>query len=408
MHEQLTSRERMLRALKHQEVDYVPCAFMSFSAMRGRCQDPYDVVERELAMGLDSMLFIPSAWRNEHRNHPDLRGLPVRLPPCVEIKLWLEETTDKRFPVLHKEYHTPEGVLQTVVRKTNDWPHGNFVPLVDDYQIPRAIKPLVTNRHDLSVLRTILMPPSESDIAAFHAEVERTRAFTAEHQVLLAGGWGVGGDMVGWLCGLQNMSLMTYDQPQLLKDLLAAIASWNEARMRVVLEAEVDLYIRRGWYEGADFWSPRLHRRFLLPTIQREANIAHEYGVLFGYIMTTGALPMLNNILESGVDVLLGVDPLQIGDSPLETMRDALGGKVCLWGGVNGAITVEGGSAEDVGDAVAYALDTMRDVNGFILSPVDNITEITLNTWRNVDVFIEAWKQLRRRESLSTGAKRSE
>ena len=40
-----------------------------------------------------------------------------------------------------------------------------------------------------------------------------------------ASGWGVGGDMVGWLCGLQNMALMTMDQPELLADLLAPIAA---------------------------------------------------------------------------------------------------------------------------------------------------------------------------------------
>jgi hypothetical protein len=75
--------------------------------------------------------------------------------------------------------------------------------------------------------------------------------------------------------------------------------------------------------------------------------------------------------------------------------RDRLAGKVCLWGGVNGAITVEEGTADDVRAAVRYALDVMAGVNGFILSPVDNITEITLNTWRNVDVFIATWQELR-------------
>lgn len=393
MSEPLTSRERMLRALKHEEVDYAPCAFMSFTAMRGRCQDAYEVAEQELAMGLDSWIFVPSTWRNLRPNHPDLRGLPVRLPRSVSTRLWIEEVPGVPFPVLHKEYHTPAGVLTTTVKKTADWPHGNFVPFVDDYQIPRAIKPLISSQADLEALRTMLLPPSEEDVAAFRLDLQRARAFSAQHGTLIAGGWGVGGDMVGWLCGLENMMFMAMDQPQLLEDLLAVIAEWNDARMRVVLEAGVDLYVRRGWYEGADFWSPRLYRRFLLPQIKREAGLAHEHGALFGYNMTTGALPMLDNLLESGIDVLVGVDPLQRGEDPLRTMRDRLGGRVCLWGGVNGAITVEEGSEEDVRRAVFAALDVMRGTNGFILSPVDNITEITLNAWRNVDVFVAAWKE---------------
>ncbi|MCL6431434.1 MAG: uroporphyrinogen decarboxylase family protein [Anaerolineae bacterium] len=389
----LTSRERLLRAMRHEPTDHVPCAFMSFTALRGRCQDAYELAELELAMGLDSWVMVPSAWRNLRPNHPDLRGLPVRLPRSVETRLWLERVPGETFPILHKEYHTPAGVLTTRVRKTDDWPHGNFVPFLDDYQIPRAVKPLVTSREDLEPLRTMLQVPSEQDVAAFRAELEQARAFSARHGVLVAGGWGVGADMVGWLCGLENMMLLAVDDPQLLEDLLAIIAGWNEARMRVVLEGGVDLYVRRGWYEGADFWSPALYRRFLLPHVRREVALAHEYGALFGYNMTTGALPMLDAILEVGVDVLIGVDPLQRGQRPLRTMRDRLGGRVCLWGGVNGAITVEQGTPEDVRRAVHEALDTMQGVNGFILSPVDNITDISLQTWQNVQVFIDAWKE---------------
>ena len=391
----LSSRERLQRAIRRQEVDHVPCAFMSFSAMRGRCQDPYEVVARELEMGLDSWLFVPATWRNQRPNHPDLRGLPVRLPPEVRTDLWSEELPGEPFPALHKEYHTPAGTLTTVVRKTEDWPHGNFVPLMDDYQIPRAIKPLVTNRADLDVLRTMLLPPSSEEIAAFRAEVERARAFCARHGVLLASGWGVGADMAAWLCGLQNLMLMVMDDPDFVMDLLDVIGAWNEQRMRVVLETGVDLYIRRGWYESAQFWSPRLYRRFLLPRLQHETALAHEYGVPFGYNMTTGLLPMMDSILETGIDVLLGLDPLQAGGDPLQAARDRLGGRICLWGGVNGAITVEEGTPEDVRAAVHRALEIMRGANGFILSPVDNITEITRNTWRNVDVLIETWRQFR-------------
>jgi len=101
----MTSKERMLAAFDHKEHDHVPCAFMSFSAMRGRCQDPYEVCERELEMGLDSWLFIPATRRNLRPTHPDLRGLPVRLPSSVRTDLWLESPPGEEFPVFHKEIH---------------------------------------------------------------------------------------------------------------------------------------------------------------------------------------------------------------------------------------------------------------------------------------------------------------
>jgi hypothetical protein len=367
---------------------------MSFTAMRGRVQDAYELCLREREMGLDSMLFIPTSWRNSRPNHPDLRGLPIRFPEDVRIDLWREELPGESFPILHKEYHTPAGTLTTLVRKTADWPHGDTVPFVDDYQIPRAVKHLVEGPQDLAPLRHLLQPPRPQEIEHFRAEAKFAHAFAREHGLLLAGGWGVAADMVGWLCGLQNMMLLAVDEPQFLEELLATIAQWNEARMRVILEAGVDLFIRRGWYESSDFWSPALYRRFLLPQLKREVALAHEYGARFGYIMTTGLLPMMDAILEAGVDVLLGVDPLQHGERPLETIRKALGGRVCLWGGVNAAITVESGTEKDVERAVAEALSTMHGVRGFILSPVDNVTDISRRTWRNVDTLIRAWQSL--------------
>jgi uroporphyrinogen-III decarboxylase len=392
---ELTSRDRMLRAIRRQDVDHTPCAFMSFTAMRGRVQDAYELAERELEMGMDSWLFVPSSWRGQRPLHPDLRGLPVRLPPEVRTELWIERPADEEFPILHKVYHTPVGKLSVSVRKTEDWTHGNSIPLIDDYQIPRALKPLITNREDLEVLRWLLRPPSAEDVAAFRQEMVRAQNFAARHGVLIAGGWGVSVDMAAWLGGLQSLMFNMTDDPDFVMELLDLISAWNEQRMRVILEGGVDLFIRRAWYESAQFWSPRGYRRFLLPRVQREVQLAHEYGVPYGYTLTAGLLPMLDNVKETGADLLIGLDPLQQGVQPLETTRDRLRDAMCLWGGVNGAITVEEGTAAEVREAVHDALDVFRGVNGFILSPVDNITEVTPNAWQNVGMLIDAWKEYR-------------
>ena len=80
-----TSRQRLLQAIDRQEVDHIPCNFMSFSILRNKHnQDRFAAALEELEMGLDPMLFIPSASRWERKDHPDLRGLPVRLHPDVQ------------------------------------------------------------------------------------------------------------------------------------------------------------------------------------------------------------------------------------------------------------------------------------------------------------------------------------
>ena len=130
----------MLRALRRETPDYVPCCFMSFTALRRRCHENlYELVKAERDMGLDSFLFIPTLPRPERLDHPDLRGLPVRFHPSVETREWREEVSGH--PAFCARSTEPAGRLETSVRLSDDWPHGEHIPFVDDYQVPRAIKP---------------------------------------------------------------------------------------------------------------------------------------------------------------------------------------------------------------------------------------------------------------------------
>jgi len=380
----------MLRALRREPADHVPCSFMSFTALRRRChEDLYELVLAERAMGLDSFLFIPTAPRPERLDHPDLRGLPVRSAPEVSVKERREEASGGA--ILHKEYATPAGKLSTSVRLSDDWPHGDHIPFVDDYQIPRALKPLLTEVRELEALRYLLTPPAPEDIARFREEAQKARAFTDQHGVLLVGGWGVGADMADWLCGVENFTFLMQDQPEFATALLEMIHQWNLQRMRVVLAAPVDLYIRRAWYEGCDFLMPRFFRDVVLPRMKAEAALAHEHGALFGYICSSGTLPMLDFYVEAGVDVLIGIDPVQGTHTNLELMKKKAGERLSFWGGVSGAVTVELGSEEEIRAAVQKAIATLGPA-GFVLSPVDNITVDAPQTWRNIGVFLDEWR----------------
>jgi len=392
----MTSRERLLCALRHQAPDYVPCSFMSFTALRRRCQENfYELARAERAMGLDPFLFIPTLSRPQRPDHPELRGLPARFDPAVEMHEVREEQRGEH-AVLHKDYITPAGKLRTSVRLSDDWPHGDHIPFVDDYQVPRAIKPLITGEEgQLAALRYLLTPPQPDDVERFQAESAQAHAFAKEQGVLLAGGWGVGVDMADWLCGFENLMLLEHDQPAFVEELLEIIHQWNQQRMAVVLEGKVDLFIYRAWYEGCDFLSPKFYRKLVLPHLKRDAALAHQHGALFGYICSSGIQPLVCDYLEAGIDVLIGIDPVQGTHTDLEVFRNQTAGRICLWGGVSGAVTVEMGSEAEVRTAVRQALTTLGP-EGFILSPVDNITVDAPRTWHNLEVFIDEWRHHRK------------
>ena len=384
----MTSRERMLAAFDRRTTDYIPCSFMLWGGLHRGCRDYGAFIERQVAYGLDAVVELPTRPPRVVNDHYNLHGLPVSYDQRVTVREHIVRMPAEEWPIMIKEYHTPAGILRTEVRQTTDWRWGDHVPFLDDYLEPRSRTFLVTGPDDLDALRFLLVVPSAAEVAAFYADSAIAKSLSQKHGLAVSGGWGVGADMLGWLTGLQTMMLDVYDRPEYLKELLDIIAKWNRARQRVVMEAGIDLFVRRAWYENCDFWTPDTWREFLFPLLKAEVDDAHERGVRFGYLITSACQPLLDWFVELGIDVVIGVDPAQWD---LTASKSKLRGKVCLWGGVNGHLTVENGAPSLVREEVSRALRILgRD--GFILSPVDNVRLDTEVTRKNVAALIDEWR----------------
>jgi uroporphyrinogen-III decarboxylase len=390
----------MLAAIECAEVDRVPCSFMIFAALRARCDSDEEFVRRQVEMGLDAFVATASWASARNPEHRDLPGINLRFPPQVQVRQWREERAGEP-DLLHKEYETPDGTLKTEVLATQDWPYPGHVPLFDDYLVPRGIRFPVQERADLAALRHLLGPPHPDAVAEFREGATHAKALADELGLLLTGGMGVGIEAGAWLCGQQELVFLAVDQPEMVEELAEIIHVWNAARMREVLATEVDLFVRRAWYEGTDFYSPPMYRRFVLPSLAREVEIAHEAGAKFAYINTSGTMDILEMLMEAGVDVVIGVDPVQGVGTDMQKMRATVGDRLALWGGVNSFVTVELGSDDEIREAMAQAREAMAQAlddlgpRGTILSPVDNIRDESDDALRRVEVFVEAWRELR-------------
>ena len=404
MSNEMTSRQRMLAALNCEKPDHVPMAFMIFTALNQRLSnerrggDPTAFVEAQIDLGLDTVVDLTwYAPQVEEVGHADAPGLPVRLGEGVEMRTRAQSADGARPPTLHKEYVTPSGTLSVVVEQTDDWPYGDAtkgdyrVPLMDDYLAPRCSKYLVERREDLDCLRHLLVSPTEDDLNTCRQVWAVGKDLAEKHDLLLAGGWGVGADALAWFCGLENAVMMAIDDPSFFAELLSIINAWNLPRMQAFLDFGVDLFIRRAWYEGTDLWSPDLYREFFFPAIREEVRLTHDAGVKYGYILTSGSMELHEMLIELDIDVLIGPDPVQGKGTDLKQMGEQLRGRMCTWGGVNGFVTVEMGTLEDIDVAVGEAIAALGP-EGLILSPVDNIRDPSDQTWRNVLGLIESWR----------------
>ena len=393
------SRERMLLALACQKPEYIPCCCMIYQALRQECHDDFDFFDRQLELGLDVRVELPD--------------LPIRFDPEVSVRAWKEHPREERTPLLYKEYRTPSGTIRTVVRQTADWLYGDQIPLFDDYVAPRAKEFLIGAPEDLANLRHLLLPPTDEDIREYRRQAQRYKQYAADNELLFSGGWRdyhdydaamfgaqaggvVGIDALMWLCGATAPLEWAYDRPEFLAELIDVLANWVRRRLEITLDTGVDLVIKRAWYEGTELWSPRLYREFIAPVLREDIALVHQAGAEFGYINTSGTWPIFDQLLELGVDVLIGVDPVQGQGTDLDAFACRAARRMCLWGGVSAPMTVENAETPDViWRAVEEAISICGPCGGFILSPVDNLMDTSPAARQNVMEFIKAWKHYR-------------
>lgn len=403
----------MMAALEHREVDYVPLSIFMFrdALIVQGITDQIEYVEKQLELGLDVRVHLPE--------------LPIRFHLEVKTKTWKEQSEEGIF--LHKVYQTPAGNLETIVKKTEDWPYGDEVPFLNDYLTARSKKFLIEGEKDVAALRYLFARSTDDDVLHFREESERLKEYAKKKDLLIAGGFtaglskvlrekgmdkeggNMGTDALMWLCGAEKQIFLAMDEPEAVAEILQIIAEWNLERIEIYLDEGIDLLIKRGWYETTDFWSPELYRRFMLPHLKKQVELSHQAGAKFGTIGTSGIMPLLDDYLESGLDVLIGIDPvLGKGTAPgekgtdLRTIKEKVGHQICLWGGVNQYITVDTGTREDIEEAVEKAISILGPGGGFILGSVDGVinaeSEVVFDSrkrWNNVLIMIEAWKKHR-------------
>ena len=385
----MNSKERFLNAVRCQPVDHVPL-YLRLWSLGGKddfipfnWRDQLARAQALLGMGLDDTLLLepPLGYVENY--------VAEQVPGVQSSVLRLEPTEGEVYPRLRKTYATPDGPLAVEVRLSDNWPHGLDIPLFSDFNVPLFTQFPYQSAADLAPLRCLLGQPSSAQLADFHTRAAGLRAESARLGVALDGGWSALGDAAVWLCGMQAVLYWQMDNPGLLEALLDLLLEWELGRVDLLLREGVDELVHMAWYEGTDFWTPKNYRRLLRPRLQQIIDRAHAAGVPFRYIITKGWQPMRRDFLEMGIDCLTGLDPVQDRINLAEVKRE-LGGRICLMGGMNAAVTLSQANEAGVRQAVDDALRILAPGGGFILYPVDAI--FCEQPWQQAQLVIDQWK----------------
>jgi uroporphyrinogen-III decarboxylase len=378
----VTSKERVLAALRRGEVDYVPCSLTFFdpASARGyawqlpwtRSASAREVLEyRVRRLGTDPVVFFRPA-----RQYPR---------PEVTSRSW--ETAG----VIHKVWATPSGEMHAAVRRDETWPFGADIPLYSDH-VGHFVEPWLESEADLACLGHMVLPASGAgDLERIREGHARSRALADEYGLALGADVGSGLTGAMQLAGAEALCLMTAERPALVDEYLALEHAQTMRHLELSSDLGVDFVVRNGFYETADFYGPATLERFLGARLRREIEAAHSAGVLALYLVHTGVMPILDYLDSLGFDGLWKIDPAFHGVD-LRAMEGKLGQEKSFWLGPSGAYHLWSRDPEDVRRAVRRIFQAFGR-RGLVLGASPSVHSIM--PWQNTLALVDEWQKLR-------------
>ena len=118
------------------------------------------------------------------------------------------------------------------------------------------------------------------------------------------------------------------------------------------------------------FMSPKMFREFIFPGLKAECDSAHARGK---YLIkhTDGQLwPVLDLMIEAGIDGWQGIQP-EIGMT-LPALQARYAGRLCCWGGVSMPALIDG-TEEQVAEEVRIACESAPAAGGLVITCANSV-----------------------------------
>lgn len=384
-HNRMTSRERLLAALRHKGVDYVPCC-ASFNPLdetlrKGHTWNfpwpPEATLEEQLGyqveqLGLDQVVSV---------------GVNLCRPVSgVESRVWVDDG------ILHKSYCTPAGELHASVRYNENWPHGRDIPFYSDFNIGHFVEPWIENEVDLECFTNVVrLCDTRKVLEKTKEEAKRAKQLAERYRLATQADVGMGLSGAQHLFGATQLCMLTVDNPDLVDAYMEHEHRINLRTIEVVGDCGIDIVSRNGFYETADFYGPDMLERFVAPRVRREAEAARAAGMLSSYTLHTGLAPILDYLATLTVDSIFGID-IAFKNLDLDAVKRTLCGNKSLWIGPSSTYHLWQGP-HATRDAVRKVFSVFGKT-GLVLSPC--VSAHSIMPWESTLAMIDEWQKLRR------------
>ena len=300
---QLTSRERILRTYKRQEIDRIPMV-----------DEPWPgTIRRWYNEGLPKNI----SWQ-EYFGFDTIVRIEPDNSPRFERKV-LEE--NDRYIIRT----TPWGETQKVLKESDSTPESLSFYYDSSEKWEEAKKAMLTY-HD--------------DRIPWQYLEENYPKWKAEGRFLQLVVW-FGFDVAhSHMIGTENVLIGMYEEPEWITDVFDTYLNTSLDLCQRILDAGYEFdgifwYDDMG-YKGTTFFSPSAYRELLKPYHKKAVDWAHERGMVAEMHSCGFIEPFMPDIIETGVEML---NPLEIkaGMDPLK-LKTLYGDKLAFHGGINAQI----------------------------------------------------------------------
>jgi len=387
MNKNMTSRERVLAAIRRQPVDYVPCApLMKFQEEDQRWgktwQYPFGPSIRETLEYMVKQLGVDQLLQIETSNC----GLGFFPDPEVESSVWQEDN------IIHKSWKTPSGELHASIHYDEHWVPGFDIPFFHDYNPSHFVEPWITSMQDVDCLKHILKPPQKADeLDGIRFQYHVYKQLAAHYQVATSLEVGMGLSGAVNMFGPTQISMLTISDPGLVDAYLEVDHQYNLKMIEIGLELGIDMIRRNGFYETCDLFSPNLLKKFLENRLKNETKLVHSAGKLMGYSILSGYTPILDYLSNIGFDCLFCPD-IFLNSNNGQPLVDKMGHHTSFWSGPSDTLHMPWNKPEEVRKAVRKVFEVFGK-KGLILTPCSSCKAVF--PWNNVLAMVDEWKKLR-------------
>jgi len=370
----MTSKERMMRALRCEKPDRLPVTVHQWQQYHlDTYMDGMDALSAFKATGMDAAIqyfeamgqfWIPNAERY-----------------VVQTKDWAEDIqvirSDPDDRILHHTITTPEGQLtyKTAGNRKTTWITEYLIKKHDDIDLIEKYMP-VTNL-------------DKAKIAAAYDEV-------GDDGILRGFVWG---DQAGcWqhaccLMDVQDLIFEAHDNPDWVHRLLQILLEKKLTFIEQSLKgAKFDLIETGGGASSDTVISPAMHAEFCRPYDRRMHRALHDAGHISTYHTCGGMMHILDLIVQNETDASETLTPPGTGGNIADPakVRQVYAGKVAMIGGMDQFNVVTDGTPQQIRNEVKRLFEGFGPDGGYILSMSDHFFETPPE---NLRIYAEAAKE---------------